>query len=1335
MLTSKGSLRSRTIIKHPSLKVQVIVVLLTTASIVAVVMYAIWSYKAGRAVALEQFNQEQLVLARFGAAAIQTFFNEVFDALAETAKEPDVQEMSSECVRHMRRLYAGFIPRTSIRRVDERGNLRFIVPFKGWRAKILGANYAFEEFFETAKRTGGYVVSGPIVNERGQTRLRAVAPVYQTVAGDGDRKVFKGLLIASFDLDQLNEKFISPIVSGKTGYAWLLDNNGFFLAHYVREFVGRSAFEARPQRDGDISFESIHEIQKAMLSGESGTGRYTSGWHRERAGKIEKLIAYTPVHIADKTWSLAVCAPVDEVDAIIRSSAYHLLGGTCIVVIIILSGGSLVLFSYYRSTHLLEVEVGKRTEALRKTTDHLNTLIRNASSPIVITDPQGDVILTNKVFADLTGHTEEEVLGKPFFSFFPEEARSLFGRNQGSPEKEETEQSIEISMGSRPENMVTLLWKYTMICENDGLTPIGVVAQGQDITGQKRVEQALRRANRSLEMLSDCNQIIARANEEQPLLQEICEGIVRIGGYEAAWIGYPDPSAYGESVYRIACFPIDGEPVAAQTASRACQELAIDLAREAIETGRPCVSSSRGSDALGSEANAAQAETEGFSAAVSLPLILDDAVIGSLNIHASDRSNSVGPQELGLLLQLAGDLAFGIRSLRNKLRRIHEEKEKEKFISLVEQTSDLVGIGTREGRILYLNEAGRKLIGMDTREGSGPTAFADLFSESDLETFQGLILPAVQEEGCWKGELRVRHLQSGSPIPVEMNCFSVLDKERGHPEALAVLIRNISERKRAEADLRRAKEEWERTFDAIEDIVTILDPERRILRVNRAAEQALKAQPGQLIGKYCCEVSRGQTERCQGCPGIKTALDYQVHSSVIEHARLGKVFLVSTSPLFDATGKFEGIVHTAKDITEMRRLQTLLGQAQKMEAIGTLAGGIAHDFNNILGIITGNTELSLFDAPEGTPAYQHMTAVLKATNRAKALVKHILTFSRQSKQERRAVQPALIVKEALEMLRASLPSTIQIHRDIEKDSGIVSADPTEIHQIFLNLCTNAAHAMQEKGGYLRVSLTNVDIDAEEAERYRDLIPGPYVELTVSDTGHGMSLEVMDRIFDPYFTTKGPGEGTGLGLAVVYGIVKGYEGAIRVRSEPGRGSTFQVFLPRVAYLEDALEREEFGVLAGEKERILFVDDEKGLVDTGREMLERLGYQVVVRTSSVEALEAFRAHPDHFDLVLTDQTMPNMTGADLARGLMEIRPDIPIILCTGYSALINEAKAKEMGIRALLTKPLVMREAARAIREVLDGRERNRGASLANRGTLSSLHDAPASPAGEGPEQGR
>ncbi|WP_054030472.1 hybrid sensor histidine kinase/response regulator [Desulfatitalea tepidiphila] len=384
--------------------------------------------------------------------------------------------------------------------------------------------------------------------------------------------------------------------------------------------------------------------------------------------------------------------------------------------------------------------------------------------------------------------------------------------------------------------------------------------------------------------------------------------------------------------------------------------------------------------------------------------------------------------------------------------------------------------------------------------------------------------------------------------------------------------------------------------------------------------------------------------------------------------------------------------------SEAKRLEAALLQAQKMEAIGTLAGGIAHDFNNILAGVIGFAELSLWKIAPDSPVYQNLRKILAAGLRARDLVEQILTFSRQDERRLQPLQIAPLVKEALKLIRSSLPATIEISTQIAEDLSSTMADPTQIHRIIMNLCTNAAHAMEDKGGHLDVTLTQVKLSNRDVHLHPGLQPGDYVKLSVQDTGTGISSENIPKIYDPYFTTKPKGKGTGLGLSLVHGIVKGYGGAINVYSEPGVGTTFNIYLPAIEGHVDVPSQGQ-QTLPGGHEHILLVDDEPILVDVWRQILENLGYRVTTAASGPAALELFRDSSDTIDLVLTDMTMPKMTGDRLAIELLKIRPDLPIILCTGYSASISAERARQIGIKAFVQKPIVEADLANIIREVL------------------------------------
>jgi len=386
-------------------------------------------------------------------------------------------------------------------------------------------------------------------------------------------------------------------------------------------------------------------------------------------------------------------------------------------------------------------------------------------------------------------------------------------------------------------------------------------------------------------------------------------------------------------------------------------------------------------------------------------------------------------------------------------------------------------------------------------------------------------------------------------------------------------------------------------------------------------------------------------------------------------------------------------------LEESRRMEKELADSEKFRALGQLSAGVAHDFNNILGAIMGYAEMAVYDIEDRNQVRLSLEQVLKASGRAKDLVNQILAFSRQSEPKKIPVKSDQIVKEALKLFRASLPTTIEIRHEIASDAGKILADSTQIHQVLMNLCANALHAIGEKEGMLDISLASEELSPGDTTAYPDLSPGPYVKMCISDNGCGMDQCTLDQIFEPYYTTKEKGVGTGMGLAVVHGIVKSHGGAISVCSEPDKGTTFEILFPKID-LEIEDKAEVIETLPTGNERIIFVDDEEVLVDLGKKILDHLGYKVTTSTSSVKALEIFRAHPDGFDLVITDMTMPGITGDQLAKEIKKIRPDIGVILCTGFSERINEEITMALGIQELLMKPIVMRDLARTVRKVLD-----------------------------------
>ncbi|OGQ87408.1 MAG: hypothetical protein A2512_01595 [Deltaproteobacteria bacterium RIFOXYD12_FULL_56_24] len=496
-------------------------------------------------------------------------------------------------------------------------------------------------------------------------------------------------------------------------------------------------------------------------------------------------------------------------------------------------------------------------------------------------------------------------------------------------------------------------------------------------------------------------------------------------------------------------------------------------------------------------------------------------------------------------------------------------------------------------------------------------------------------------------------------------------------------------------------------FETVQAGIVIIDKKsRRIVDANPAAQKLIGLPRTKLIGSKCYQsICPADKEHC---PVLDLGQHLVNSGQILLQADDKELPILKSVVELELNGRpclvesFLDISKRVEDEHERLRLQGHLRQAQKMEAIGTLAGGIAHDFNNLLQSILGYSGLLLYALPEKSEHHQYADAIKTAGVSAAALIKQILTFSRQREHEPNPLQLQYLVKEALKLLRATLPTTIAINEQIHMQCSSVLADSTEIHQIIMNLGTNAYHAMREKGGALSVKLDEIEVDQALVNETPELIPyKKYVRLIVTDTGHGMDQETRQRIFEPYFTTKEKGEGTGLGLAIIHGIITSCQGAISVRSSLGEGATFTLFFPvleqTIPLLEGAEKAEN--VLPRINARVLFVDDAERNVTLGESVLKQIGCTVMALTDSREALDVFGAVPEKFDLVITDQTMPHLTGLELAKKMLAIRKDIPIIMLTGHSDLVDEQRAKAVGIAKFLMKPISMEEIAQAMGEIL------------------------------------
>ncbi|MEJ5360285.1 MAG: PAS domain S-box protein [Desulfobacterales bacterium] len=654
------------------------------------------------------------------------------------------------------------------------------------------------------------------------------------------------------------------------------------------------------------------------------------------------------------------------------------------------------------------------------------------------------------------------------------------------------------------------------------------------------------------------------------------------------------------------------------------------------------------------------------------------------------------------------------------LRRTETELESQRqtLAAVFESVPHILLLVDREVRIVRINRAGALRVGRRPEEIEGLDCGDALFCAHAARGPCCGGTPACPE--CAVRTLVARSFTTGETVenaPARLllranggekefdalvSTARVTADER---DLVLVSLVDVTEARRMERELRASEERLGRLIESAPDGIYIQSG-GVIQFANPTAARIFGASaPEDLVGRPIRDLIH--PEEREALAARLAALDagLPVPPRSFRVVRLdGRPAEIEVSSVFIRYRGRDAVLVFARDVTEQKKLERGLVQAQKMEAIGTLAGGIAHDFNNILGVIVGNAELMAFDPGIPPAARGQLEQILAASRRAKNLVRQILAFSRHSREEKLLINLKPIVKETLEFLRSSAKPAVRLEHFVAPDAGAVFADPTQMQQVVMNLCTNAVQALPEEGGLLRLELGNAELSAADLAGEAGAAPGRYVVLTVTDTGCGMSPELMGRIFEPFFTTKGPERGTGLGLAVVHGIVHAHGGFIKVFSEPGRGSTFKVFLPR-AEGEAEADAEARRPLPTGTESILLVDDEAPLADLGRKLLEGLGYRVEVRTAPLEALAVFRAAPSRWDLVITDLAMPQMNGLRLARELLLVRPGVPVILCTGFGEPEEEQKARAFGIRAVLHKPLLRRELAEAVRRVLDEARRS------------------------------
>ena len=942
--------------------------------------------------------------------------------------------------------------------------------------------------------------------------------------------------------------------------------------------------------------------------------------------------------------------------------------------------------------------------AIRESEEKYRLLVENQTDLVVKVDLEGRFLFVSPSYCRIFGRSEEELLGRQFMPLVHEDDRESTAKAMEAlfepPHRAYIEQRALTKDGWR-----WLAWADTAVL-GDGGQVEAIIGVGRDITERRQTEEAL------IESEARYRHMVDHAPAGIYEVDITKNRIVTVNDVICMYTGYTREEI-------LSMTPLD-------LLTEESQKVFIKRAAQAMK-GEPV------SETI--EYQIKTKEGRELWTALKANLVYEEGRPVRAHVVAHD--------------------------VTERKKAVEALKESEELYRLLaENSTDLIVKHSADGIALYVSPAVRTLLGYEPEEVMGRSMF-DFFHPEEMVEAHSVHKYTIGGQGINTMRFRVRR-RDGGYIWLETSAKPIPSEVPGRPEEYIAISRNVTAHKKAEEELHlelsvnralaRLSEELlsdsvglatfgylvlkeaQELTQSVYGYVSSINQETGVSRLLTpvalmpgGCEKAVENDTIDFAKSPDCAYLSGWSESlCRKQALFKNpsvaplrplpmALGEMADLALLSvpvkagDTMVGQISLAKPTGQYSdkdlmAVGHLADLFALALDrdraASDREEMTERLRQSQRMEAIGTLAGGVAHDFNNILWAVQGFAEMSYLEAPEDSQTRSNLSQILKAADRGRDLVRQIMTFSRRTEPQKRPIQLRPSLHEALKLLRASLPAHIEVRQNIGEEAGAVLADPTQIVQVLMNLCTNAAQALPETGGVLEITLSEEEIDQRRATANPDLHQGPYLLLTVRDNGAGMEPSVRDRIFEPYFTTKKHGEGTGLGLAVVHGIVKGHGGTVSVESEPGQGSTFYVYLPKMEEAAAARAMEASAVYHLGSERVLFVDDEPPLVEVGKQMLEYLGYDVLTRHSSMDALDTFRARPDQFDLLMTDLSMPHMSGLELIREVKRIRPEIPVILCTGFSELVRPEQIAELNIDALIRKPISVHEVSEILRQVLE-----------------------------------